>query len=102
MTDRYYSVEYDELYYLFDNRTYDKKELEKELEYDSCPLEYSLTDDEILNLLNQLAEMKEVGLIHVTCLNCDFYESGKKDMCKKGNHTEMRCRLLCNEWRKKK
>ena len=107
MVERYYSMEYEEMYYIFDNRTFDKEELEEELEYSSCPLEYSLTDDEILDLLNQLAEMKEVGLRNVSCLNCAFlddkYEGEKKRKhCKKRNDREMNTVLICDEWRKAK
>ena len=108
MTDRYYSETYDELYYIFDSHTVTKKELDEKIEYGGyTAFEDSLSDNEILDLLNQLAEMKEVGLKNVNCLNCDFFDYSKEDnknesACKKNNNYEMNLVLICNEWRKKK
>ena len=54
MSERYYSKDYDELYYIFDSHTVSEEAVDERIEYDDYnAFEDSLTDKEILKLLNE-------------------------------------------------
>ena len=56
---RYFSVDYDEEYYIFDSETITKKEVEEKAEYSYNVFADSLTSKEILELLNENKQLKQ-------------------------------------------
>lgn len=65
MTEKkYYSVDYDEQYYIFDSNVIRKGRVEEEAEYSYSVFADSMTSDEIVDLLNnydaKLSEIEEI------------------------------------------
>ena len=56
---RYYSIVYDEEYYIFDSHKISQKEVEEEAEYSYDVFADSLTSKEILELLNENEQLKK-------------------------------------------
>lgn len=70
MSERYYSKYYDELYYIFDSHTVSEEAVDERIEYDGYnAFEDSLTDKEILKLLNENDELKYNLSAHMVDLN---------------------------------
>lgn len=57
---RYYSRDYEELYYIFDSNTISEKEFDEKEEYEGyTAFEDSLGSEEIVNLLNENEQLKQ-------------------------------------------
>lgn len=56
---RYYCVDYDEEYYIFDSQKISKKEVEEKAEYSYNVFADSLTSEEIVELLNENEHLKQ-------------------------------------------
>lgn len=76
---RYYSVDYDEEYYIFDSHKISQKEVEEKAEYSYDVFADSLTSKEILELLNENEELKEIFIEQLeTALTLPFI---RKEYC---------------------
>ncbi|MBR0272389.1 MAG: hypothetical protein IJQ68_10460 [Methanobrevibacter sp.] len=71
--ERYFRIDYDEEYYIFDSNKLTKKEVEEKAEYSYDVFSNSLTSEEIIDLLNENDELKksmfELGTIHADEMN---------------------------------
>ena len=56
---RYFSVDYDEEYYIFDSTKISKEEVLEKAEYSYDVFGDSLMEDEVVNLLNENEQLKQ-------------------------------------------
>lgn len=70
---RYFTVDYDEEYYIFDSSKITEEEVLEQAEYSYDVFANSLTKDEIVNLLNNYNRLIYVhGLLHDECLELEI------------------------------
>ena len=59
MTGRYYSVDYDEQYYIFDSEVITKDKVEMEAEFDYSVFGDSMSSEEIVEVMNESDELNK-------------------------------------------
>ena len=70
MSERYYSKDYDELYYIFDSHTVSEEAVDERIEYDGYnAFEDSMTGDTVVNRLNELNDENEQSKMMITTLS---------------------------------
>ena len=70
---RYFSIDYDEKYYIFDSLKITEEEVLKQAEYSYDVFANSLTKDEIVNLLNEYNRLLYThSLLHDECLDFEI------------------------------